>query len=113
HDGIADIYRAVAYAVENALNDMRERNDVIKAEQTRRTLDGVRGAEDRIDRVRLRIEPGAFDREQRAFHVLQQLAAFNDEGLQWLIEIHEKNLPVRRMAPVLVFLPGLVRYSAR
>ena len=76
---IADRDHAVAHAVEHAFDDMREADDVVEPEQSGRSLDGMGRTEDCIDVLRLQV--GALDGEQRRFHVLEQLAAFDDKSL--------------------------------
>jgi hypothetical protein len=77
---------AVAHLVEHTFDDVCERDHAVQAEQAGRTLDGVRGTEDGVDALgRLGFVGHA---QQRGFHVFQQFATFDDEGLQGFVEVH-------------------------
>jgi hypothetical protein len=50
---VVEHHAAVAHLVQQALHHVGKGDDVVKAEQARRALDGVRGAEDGVDRFAL------------------------------------------------------------
>jgi len=84
--GFAQHHGALAHLIEHALDHMGEGHHAVEPEQAGRALDGVRGAEDRVDalhRVALIGHP-----QQGGLHLLQQFAAFDQEGLQGFVQIH-------------------------
>jgi hypothetical protein len=76
---VVEHHAAIAHFVEQAFHDVGEGDDVIEAEQARRSFDGVGGAEDGVDRFALVARE--VDVEQRVLHFFQQFAAFGDKGL--------------------------------
>ena len=75
-----------AHFIQHAFRDMGESNDMVETKQAGRTLDGVGGTKNSVDRVR--IVGRLFDAQQRLFHVLQQFAGFDDESIESIVEIH-------------------------
>ncbi len=67
---------------------MGEANQLRQIEQTTGALDGVRGAEDGIDRIRRGFATLGF--EQMAFHVFEQIPAFGQESLHQLVHVHAR-----------------------
>lgn len=97
---------AVARLGQEGLDGVREMHDVGESEDTRRSLDGVRGAKDRVElfaRVAL-----AGQRLQSLFHAGEQVAAFDEEdgkrtvkvdgGTHGALPLRPAPAPVRRPA---------------
>ena len=59
---------------------------MVEAEQPGRALDGVRRAKDGVDQLCFFF--CLLQGQQRVLHVLQQFAAFDNEGLQGFVKIH-------------------------
>src|SRR5690606_20609770 len=76
----------LAHLVEHVLGDMGEGHDPAQAEDAGRALDGVGGAEDRVDD--LGVVRVLFDLEQGLFHAVEQVLAFGDESQQGFVEVH-------------------------
>ena len=81
------LHLAAPDRVEDRLDHMGERHHMVQVEETGRPLDGVGGAEDGVDG--LGEISGRLDLEQAALHVLEHLAALDDEGLNEVVEVHE------------------------
>ena len=83
---VVDGNAAVAHPIEHAFSDMRKGHHMVEAEKPRRTLDGVRRAKDGVDQLCFFF--CLLQGQQRVLHVLQQFAAFDNEGLQGFVKIH-------------------------
>ena len=80
-----DCHTAVAQTVEYVLDDVREADDGVQAEQTGGTLDGVRGTKNRADGIL--VSRLGFQLQQGLLHDLQQFVRLYNECLQCLVEI--------------------------
>ena len=80
---------ARTHVVEHVLGVVRERHHVVEAEEAGRPLDRVRGAEDRVDQVF--IFRRLFDAQEGVLHRFEQLAAFDDVGVEGFVKIHGRS----------------------
>ena len=80
-----DRHRAVAEASEDALDQMGEVGDRPEAKAAGDALYGMRGAEDRVDDLRIRVT--RLEREQSALHGRDVLGGLVEEELAKTIDI--------------------------
>ena len=83
---LADVDAPVAHFVEHALGHVGEGNQRVEPEEAGRALDGVRGAEDRVDGLGGVL--ALVQAQQRGLHVVEQLPALCKEGLQSVVHVH-------------------------
>jgi hypothetical protein len=87
HQAFVHGQAAIAHVVEHTFHHMGEGHHRFQVKQAGRALDGVGGAEDGVDQVVLVF--GLLHGQQGGFHVLQQFAAFGNEGVQGLVDVHD------------------------
>jgi hypothetical protein len=99
HDILGDIHLSAAHLVENGLEKMRERDEVIEAEGACATLDGMNGAEDGMHRFYVAIG-GPCGREvghgaQPLAEAFEKIFAFLEERDAQLVETGHVRPPAR------------------